>query len=86
MATGRITSIRADKGFGFISDSPGASKGNNDLFFHRSAVVDGTFDDLREGQEVSYTAGPDPRDPSRFRATDVRVVSAGGSDSSADDE
>ena len=87
MATGRITSIRADKGFGFISDSPGSSRGNNDLFFHRSAVVDGTFDDLREGQEVSYTAGPDPRDPSRFRATDVRVVAAGGgSDAGSDDD
>ena len=83
MATGRITSIRADKGFGFISDSPGP-KGNNDLFFHRSAVVEGTFDDLREGQEVSFQAGPDPRDPSRFRATDVRPVSANGSSTSDD--
>ena len=53
MATGRISSIRADKGFGFIKDSPGP-KGNNDVFFHRSAVADGTFDDLTEGQEVSF--------------------------------
>lgn len=73
MATGRITSIRADKGFGFIKDSP-SSSGNNDLFFHRSAVVDTPFEDLAEGQEVSYKTEPDPRDPSRFRAIDVRVV------------
>ena len=75
MATGRIATIRADKGFGFIKDSPGA-QGNNDLFFHRSAVVGVEFDDLTEGQEVSYRAEPDPRDPSRFRATDVRLVSS----------
>ena len=75
MATGRIATIRADKGFGFIKDSPGP-KGDNDLFFHRSAVVDVAFEDLTEGQEVSYRTEPDPRDPSRFRAVDVRVVDA----------
>ena len=46
------------------------------LFFHRTAVVGTEFDDLREGQEVSYKTEADPRDPSRFRATDVRVVTA----------
>jgi CspA family cold shock protein len=76
MATGRITTIRADKGFGFINDSSG--NGNNDLFFHRSAVVGIEFDDLREGQEVSFESGPDPRDPSRQRATDVRLAAAEG--------
>ena len=75
MSTGRIAAIRADKGFGFIKDAPGQS-GGNDLFFHRSAVVDGNFEDLREGQEVSYRTEADPRDASRFRATDVRVVSS----------
>ena len=77
MATGRIARIHVDKGFGFILESPGP-KGNNDLFFHRSAVVGAEFEDLREGQEVSFEAGPDPRDPSRFRASDVRVVAAEG--------
>ena len=76
MATGRIVSIRADKGFGFIKDAPGP-KGDNDLFFHRSAVVGVEFDDLREGQEVSFKAEPDPRDPSRYRASDVRLVESG---------
>ena len=67
MSTGRITSIRADKGFGFIKDGPGSS--GNDIFFHRTAVVGGDFDDLREGQEVSFRTEPDPRhepyDPNR---------------------
>lgn len=82
MATGKITSIRADKGFGFIKDTPGP-KGNNDIFFHRSAVVGVEFEDLREGQEVSFMPGPDPRDPSRFRATNVTPVT--GDEASADE-
>jgi len=77
MATGRIATIRADKGFGFIKDSQGSASGS-DIFFHRSAVADVDFDDLREGQDVTFEAGPDPRDPSRVRATDVRLVSADG--------
>jgi CspA family cold shock protein len=75
VSTGRITAIRADKGFGFIKDGPDASN-SNDIIFHRSAVVGVDFEDLREGQEVSYRTEPDPRDASRFRAADVRVVSA----------
>jgi cold shock protein len=83
MATGRITTIRADKGFGFIKDTPGP-KGNNDIFFHRSAVVGVEFEDLHEGQEVSFTPGPDPRDPSRFRATNVTPVAGDGANEDDD--
>lgn len=72
MATGTIKTIRDDKGFGFIApDSGGAGK---DLFFHRSAVTDGSFDMLREDQRVSFTEEPDPRDPSRRRAVNVSVI------------
>jgi len=75
MATGTITTIRADKGFGFIkTDDRGA--GGSDLFFHNSAVDGVAFDDLREGQQVSFEEGQDPRDPSRTRATHVRLVTA----------
>jgi cold shock CspA family protein len=72
--------MQYDKGFGFILESGGlASSGaraGNDLFFHRTAVVEGVFEDLSEGQDVSFQSGPDPRDPSRFRASDVRPVEA----------
>lgn len=75
MSNGRITAIRADKGFGFISDGPNNGGGkSNDIFFHRSAVVGTDFDSLREGQEVSFRTEADPRDASRFRAADVRLV------------
>lgn len=49
MATGTIKTIVSDRGFGFIQQSDGA-----DLFFHRSAVIGGTFDELGEGQSVTY--------------------------------
>jgi len=38
-----------DKNFGFI-----AQEGGNDLFFHASNLVDGNFDELNEGDNVSF--------------------------------
>ena len=78
MPVGRITSIRAERGFGFISDTPGKG-GNNDIFFHHSDVIGGSFDELSEGQSVSFDAGQDPKNPARFRASNVRLVSADAS-------
>ncbi len=69
MATGKIVTIRDDKGFGFISPDNGDG---NDLFFHRSAVVDVDFEELRDGQQVSFDEEADPRNPSRQRAVNVR--------------
>ncbi len=69
MATGTVKSLR-DRGFGFITPD-GASE---DLFFHHSAVTNGVFEDMREGQKVTFDTEPDPRDASRSRA--VRVVIA----------
>ena len=70
MDTGTIASLR-DKGFGFIA--PDGSSGNNDLFFHTSALQGTTFDALREGQRVGFDTEPDPRNPSRQRAVNVRT-------------
>ena len=72
MATGTIKTIRTERGFGFLV--PEGTQGRDDLFFHHSAVVDGGFDQLREGQRVTYEEGTDPRDPSRRRAVNVRPV------------
>lgn len=71
MATGTIKTLISAKGFGFISTD---GSRNNELFFHSSAVVGGGFDSLQVGQTVSFEQEPDPRDPSRFRAKDVRLV------------
>ena len=70
MASGTIASLR-DRGFGFIM--PEGASGRNDLFFHSTAVMDSTFDQLQVGQRVSFDEEPDPRDASRRRAVNVRV-------------
>ena len=65
MAEGTIKRI-TDKGFGFIED--GSDK---DMFFHSSSVEDSRFDELREGQRVSFTVGEGPKGP---RAENVRML------------
>jgi cold shock protein len=72
MATGTIKSMIYDKGFGFISPDD-APDGGSDLFFHQSSVQDASFDQLREGQRVSFNEEPDPRNASRRRAANVEV-------------
>ena len=66
MPQGVIKKLISDKGFGFI-----AGEDKNDLFFHHSAVEDGEFETLREGQSVEFTVGSGPKGP---RAESVRPV------------
>ncbi len=54
-----------DKGFGFIAAADGT-----EYFFHQSGCVGTRFDDLREGQRVSFTVGQGPKGP---RAENVKV-------------
>ncbi len=70
MAQGTIKTIRDDKGFGFITPDGET----NDVFFHSSALEYGVFDQLQQGQRVEFTAGPDPRNPSRTRAEQVTLI------------
>ena len=65
MAEGKIKRI-TDRGFGFIEDGT-----DKDMFFHSSSVQERRFDELREGQRVSYDVGQGPKGP---RAENVRVV------------
>lgn len=57
MSEGTIKKL-TDKGFGFID--VGTSK---DLFFHSSSVVGTSFDQLYEGQKVTFTEGSGPKGP-----------------------
>jgi CspA family cold shock protein len=57
MAEGTIKRL-TDKGFGFISTG-----GAKDLFFHSSSVQGCSFDELHEGQKVSYTEGQGKKGP-----------------------
>ena len=65
MAEGTIKRL-TDKGFGFISVSSGT-----DIFFHMSNVEGVRFEELREGQKVSFNEGRGPKGP---RAENVRVI------------
>jgi CspA family cold shock protein len=71
MATGSITRLVRDRGFGFIKPADGSE----DVFFHSSSVDEPTFDELSEGQTVEYDVESDPRQPDRSRASHVRLGS-----------
>ncbi len=62
MPVGTIKKLVQDKGFGFIATSDGS-----DVFFHHTAVADGQFDNLHEGQQVEFTveqgSGPKGKGP-----------------------
>ena len=57
---------KTDKGFGFI-----AAEDGTEYFFHQSGCVSTRFDDLREGQRVSFTVGQGPKGP---RAENVNLA------------
>ena len=65
MTEGTIKRL-TDKGFGFI-----ATGDEKDVFFHMSACEGCHFDDLQEGQRVSFEIGEGPKGP---RAENVRVL------------
>lgn len=64
VANGTIKRLVRDRGFGFIRD-----EGGQEWFFHRSSVQ-GNFDDLNEGQRVTFDEEPSPKGP---RAGNIRA-------------
>ena len=67
MPSGTIKRLVRDRGFGFIRDD-----GGQEWFFHRSSVQ-GSFDQLNEGQRVSFEEEPSAKGP---RAGNVRGEAA----------
>ncbi|MEM9702176.1 MAG: cold shock domain-containing protein [Planctomycetota bacterium] len=65
MAEGTIKRL-TDKGFGFIDAGSGS-----DLFFHMSNVEGIHFDELTEGQRVSFVAGQGPKGPRAEQVTPI---------------
>ena len=65
MAEGTIKK-KTDKGFGFIETATGG-----DMFFHSSNLEGVTFDQIYEGQRVSFTEGHGPKGP---RAENVKPL------------
>lgn len=60
--TGVIKKIVSDKAFGFITPDDKKPE-DRDLFFHKSNVADGNFDDLREGDKVSFRVEQSDKGP-----------------------
>jgi CspA family cold shock protein len=65
MAEGTIKRL-TDKGFGFIDT--GADK---DLFFHKNSLEGASYDELREGERVSFTEARGQKGPC---AENVKVI------------
>jgi len=63
---GTIKRLVNGKGFGFIATDEGT-----EYFFHQSACASTSFDELREGQNVTFDRGSGPKGP---RAENVKVV------------
>ena len=65
MPQGKIKRLVAARGFGFIE-----TDGNDDLFFHLSALDEGvSFEELAEGDVLEYEVGETPKGK---RAENVR--------------
>ena len=65
MPQGTIKKVIAEKGFGFIEGQGG------DIFFHHTALLGTSIEELREGQLVEYEEGRGPKGP---RAENVKLV------------
>ena len=70
MAHGTIHGIQIARGIGFIRPDEGTA----DLPFHRSTMEAGAFEELREGQWVTFEATPDPGDPMRQQVRNLRLL------------
>lgn len=66
MANGKIKTLIADKGFGFIVDA-----GGTEWFFHHTGVAKGVnFKELKQGDKVQFSESEGPKGP---RAEDVEL-------------
>jgi CspA family cold shock protein len=65
MAEGTIKRL-TDKGFGFIDNGTG-----KDMFFHLTALNGVQYEELQEGQRVTYEEGMGPKGP---RAENVQII------------
>lgn len=54
-----VVKKKTDKGFGFIT----VDGQDKDLFFHNKALVGVTFDELQEGDAVTFETEDSPKGP-----------------------
>jgi cold shock protein len=58
---------KTDKGFGFIKRD-GQEK---DLFFHSNELQNVSFDELQEGDKVSFEVGDSPKGPNAVNVSKI---------------
>ena len=63
---GTVKKLIRDRGFGFITAEDG-----NEVFFHRSDLMEADFDSMEEGASVEFEMGTVAKGP---RAMKVKVV------------
>ncbi len=62
-----IVAKKTDKGFGFIKrDDQG-----KDLFFHSNELQNVSFDELQEGDKVSFEVGDSPKGPNAVNVNKI---------------
>jgi CspA family cold shock protein len=61
---------KLDKGFGFIKVD-GAADGSKDLFFHSNELKNISFDELMEGDKVSFEVGDSPKGPNAINVSKI---------------
>ena len=59
-----------EKGFGFIKVD-GAAEGSKDLFFHMNELQNISFEELNEGDKVSFTIGDSPKGPNAIGVSKI---------------
>ena len=69
MQTGTIARL-TEKGFGFIK----REGQERDLFFHSNELVGITFDELREGDQVSFEVADSPKGPNAVKVSKVAAT------------
>ena len=66
MQEGTIARL-TDKGFGFIK----RERQERDLFFHSNELVGIKFDELREGDKLTFEVGESPKGPNAIKVSKV---------------
>lgn len=79
--TGTIARIVSDRGFGFIKPSDGG----DDLFFHARSLVSVEFDDLREGDNVTFDVENGPKGPAAANVERGEEAPAASDEAPADE-
>jgi cold shock CspA family protein len=64
--TGRVTTIDADRGFGFLESADG-----REIYFHRNSVLNNAFTSLKSGTRVSFSEEMGEKGP---QASTVKVL------------